>query len=283
MELVDRRVELDPIAGREQHRLIDGRCGHDVVEQLAAASTESDVLSSNGNGALRCDRPTTSKLTATTAASAAQVTRRCSWNARICSSVERSTLRSSTSAGTVKTVGAKFSTLRTPRPPAGRPPAAPRSRRRRDDADRDPVLGDQPFELVEMVDDQAAHPAADLRAGRRRPGGGPKAATGEAAVVGQRPTEVADPDDGDRPVLGQPEFAGDLVDEVGHLVADPAGAVGAEVGQVLAQLGRVDPGHTASSSDDTVVTPRSAIDCSARRYRGSRAIEASGMPRAGRR
>ena len=39
-----------------------------------------------------------------------------------------------------------------------------------------------------------------------------EAARGEAGVVGQRVPEVADADDDDRPVLGQPELAGDLVD-----------------------------------------------------------------------
>jgi hypothetical protein len=53
--------------------------------------------------------------------------------------------------------------------------------------------------------------------------------------------EVPDADDDDRPVLGEPDLAGDLVTQVVDVIADPAGAVGAELGQVLAQLGRVDP------------------------------------------
>jgi hypothetical protein len=40
--------------------------------------------------------------------------RRCSWKARICSSVERSTLRTITVSGTFSTQGAKLSTLVTP-------------------------------------------------------------------------------------------------------------------------------------------------------------------------
>ncbi len=131
--------------------------------------------------------------------------------------------------------------------------------RRRDDADRDPVLDDQPFEVVEVVHDEAAHPLADLARISIDQARGAKAARGEAAVIRERPAEVADADDGDRPVLGQAEFAGDLVDEIGHLVADAAGAVGPKVREVLAQLGGVDPRGTASSSDETVVTPRSAI------------------------
>jgi hypothetical protein len=35
MEFLDRRVEFDPIARRQQHRLIDGRRGDNIVDQLA--------------------------------------------------------------------------------------------------------------------------------------------------------------------------------------------------------------------------------------------------------
>ena len=73
--------------------------------------------------------------------------------------------------------------------------------------------------------------------------GDPEAAGGEAAVVGERGAEVTDTDDDDRPVLGQAELAGDLVDEVLDVVADTAGPVGAEVREVLAQLRGVDPGR----------------------------------------
>ena len=65
----------------------------------------------------------------------------------------------------------------------------------------------------------------------------------EAGVGGERVAEVAHPDDGDRPVLGQAEGAGDLEREVLDLVADAAHAVGAEVAQVLAQLGGAHPGR----------------------------------------
>ena len=71
--------------------------------------------------------------------------------------------------------------------------------------------------------------------------GDPETAGGEAAVVGERGAEVTDTDDDDRPVLGEPELTGDLVDEVLDVVADAARPVGAEVGEVLAQLGGVDP------------------------------------------
>ncbi len=67
-------------------------------------------------------------------------------------------------------------------------------------------------------------------------------AAAEAGVVGQRVAEVADADDDHRPVLGHADLAGDLVAQVVDVVADSAGAVGAEVGEVLAQLGAVDAG-----------------------------------------
>ena len=44
------------------------------------------------------------------------------------------------------------------------------------------------------------------------------------------------------PVLGEAELPADLVDQVGDVVADPAGAVGAQVREVLADLGGVDAG-----------------------------------------
>ena len=70
-----------------------------------------------------------------------------------------------------------------------------------------------------------------------------EAAGAEAAVVGERLAEVADADDHDRPVVGEAELAADLVQQVLDVVADAPGAVGAEVGEVLADLGRVDAGQ----------------------------------------
>src|SRR4051794_41606424 len=70
--------------------------------------------------------------------------------------------------------------------------------------------------------------------------GDPEAAGAEPGVVGKGMTEIADPDDDDGVVLGQPEDARDLVNEVLDVVADTAGAVGTEVRQVLAQLRRTD-------------------------------------------
>ena len=64
----------------------------------------------------------------------------------------------------------------------------------------------------------------------------------EAAVAGQGVTEVTDADQGDRPALGEPEHLLDLLDQQRDVVADAPGAVRAEVGEVLAELGGVDPG-----------------------------------------
>ena len=74
------------------------------------------------------------------------------------------------------------------------------------------------------------------------PGDG-EAAVAEPAVTGQCLSEVAGADDDDRPVVVEAELAAHLVDEVLDLVADAADAVGAEVAEVLAHLGGVDPGE----------------------------------------
>ena len=111
-----------------------------------------------------------------------------------------------------------------------------------DDADGDAERRDHLLEAVQRLHDEPADLGADDRRVGVDQGADREAAGGEAAVVGERVPEVADPDDDDRPVLGEAELAGDLVDEVVDVVADAAGAVRAEVGEVLAQLGRVDAG-----------------------------------------
>ena len=116
-------------------------------------------------------------------------------------------------------------------------------RRRRDDADRDAVLTDEPLEVGQRAHLQPGHLGADERGVGVDEGADREAAGHEPAVVGQGVAQVTEADDHDGPVLAQPELAGDLVDEVVDVVADPAGAVGAQVGEVLAQLGGVDPGR----------------------------------------
>jgi hypothetical protein len=55
--------------------------------------------------------------------------------------------------------------------------------------------------------------------------------------------QVADADDDDGPVVGEPELAAHLEQQVLDVVADAAGAVGPEVGEVLAHLGGVHAGQ----------------------------------------
>ena len=80
-------------------------------------------------------------------------------------------------------------------------------RRGGDDADGDAVLADHVRQLVDVPDGQPGDLLADpVRVGVEQRGD-VEAAGGEAAVVGQRVAEVADPDQRDRPVPGQPEGA----------------------------------------------------------------------------
>ena len=67
-------------------------------------------------------------------------------------------------------------------------------------------------------------------------------AAAEAAVARERVAEVADADEGDGLVVVEPQRLLQLVTQRTHLVPDTADAVGADVGQVLAQLGGVDAG-----------------------------------------
>ena len=164
------------------------------------------------------------------------------WKARICSSVDRSTLRTTTPSGTASTAGAKLRTERTPAatrssqacwaPSDGvamTPMARPSS------ADEAGQVGHRPHRL-------AGDPLADQAGVAVEQGDDPEAALGEPAVGRERPAEVAHADDGDRPVLGEPEHGGDLGGEALDVVADAAHAVGPEVGQVLAEHRGADAG-----------------------------------------
>ena len=111
-----------------------------------------------------------------------------------------------------------------------------------DHSDGDVALAHDRVEVVERGDLHVADLLADPSRVAVEQGRDLEAARGEARVVGQRVTEVSDPDDDDRPVLGEADLAGDLVAQVVDVVPDPSGAVGAEVGEVLAQLRGVDAG-----------------------------------------
>ena len=148
-----------------------------------------------------------------------------------------------TSAPTVRTVGAKFRMLVTPASTiwsatswaaaagvAITPMATPCSR----------TIARRSVERP--YDDPGDGLAVPLVVGVEQ-GDDTEAAAAEAGVVGERVTEVADPDDDDRPVTGGAHLAGDLEAQVVHVVPDAAGAVATEVGEVLAQLGAVDAGR----------------------------------------
>ena len=62
-------------------------------------------------------------------------------------------------------------------------------------------------------------------------------------MVGKRPSEVAHAAHDHGPDVGDAERLTDLEPQEGGVVADAAGAVGAEVRQVLADLGGVDTGE----------------------------------------
>ena len=115
-------------------------------------------------------------------------------------------------------------------------------RRGGDHADRWPEPANQPLELRHVADGETSNDLVDASRVGVEQGGDVEAARREPAVVGERVAKVADADDDDRPVLGEAELAGDLVHEVVDVVADAAGAVRTEVGQVLAQLRRADAG-----------------------------------------
>ena len=109
VEAADFGIDLDPVAGREHHRLGHVRRPDQVGLQLRdGLIDEGDPLEErHGRGAVahahdkQGHRRTPACL-------------RCSWKARICSSVARSTLRTSTPAGTESTAGAKLRMLETP-------------------------------------------------------------------------------------------------------------------------------------------------------------------------
>src|SRR5690606_23500148 len=160
---------------------------------------------------------------------------RCSWNARICSSMERSTLRTSTPSGTFSTVGAKFRMEVTP--------AATSRSQTCWAAPAGVAITPIDTPLSWMIFSRSSVCFTGMPAGRGVPvnqGADAEAAGGETSVVGEGGAEVADTDDHNRPVLGQAQFAGDLVHEILDVVAHAARPVGAQVGEVLAQLRGVD-------------------------------------------
>ena len=132
---------------------------------------------------------------------------RCSWKDRICSSIDRSTLRTSTPGGHLQHAGREVQDARD----AGRDePVADVLRGRggrRDDADRGAGRAHDLGQVVEVAHDEAADLLADAgRVGVEQPDDA-EAALVEAAVAGERVAEVADADEHDRPALRQAERA----------------------------------------------------------------------------
>ena len=117
-------------------------------------------------------------------------------------------------------------------------------RRSGDDADAGIAQADHVAQILEGA--HAVHVVADRDRGSDDVGMGvdepddAEAAAGEPAVGHECAAEVADSDEHDAPRLGDAQLAGDLVAEELHVVTHPAGAVGTQVGEVLAQLGRGD-------------------------------------------
>ena len=109
-----------------------------------------------------------------------------------------------------------------------------------DDADGDLPLLHNGCQVIEGGNGQPGDDSADpirIDIDKRRD---PDAARAEALIGRERRPEIADTYDDDVPILGLADLAGDVVAEVFDVVADPTGAVGPKVGQILAQLGRVD-------------------------------------------
>src|SRR6185437_11570868 len=117
-------VDLNPVAGGDHERLRDVRQQRDVVQQLAERVTaDRGALEDRDRRALVAQANDEDAHCCTAYASAAawsaacpnrSALRRCAWKARICSSIDRSTLRTSTPSGTLSTSGAKFRMLVTP-------------------------------------------------------------------------------------------------------------------------------------------------------------------------
>ncbi len=116
-------------------------------------------------------------------------------------------------------------------------------RRHRDDADRH-VLGRHELrQLVLVADGQVAESTTDLGAVDIEDADHGEATVGEPGEGRERRSQVARTDDHAGPVVVQVELAADLDEQVLDVVADPTGAVGAEVRQVLAHLRSVHTGE----------------------------------------
>ena len=104
-------VHLGAVARRDDDGLADVlRAQHRGLERGARIGVEGDGLEEGQRGAV-VRQPEDDEAHVGTTSDTATF---CPWKARICSSVERSTLRTTTPSGTASTAGAKLSTERTP-------------------------------------------------------------------------------------------------------------------------------------------------------------------------
>ncbi len=111
-------------------------------------------------------------------------------------------------------------------------------RRRADDTYRHLVALDKDLHLVKRADHDATDGFADPAGVDIEQGDHTESPGLETAVSRERVAEVADPDQQNRTVLGQPELGGYTAEQEVHVVADATRPVRAEVGQILADLRR---------------------------------------------
>src|SRR5688572_675316 len=116
-----------------------------------------------------------------------------------------------------------------------------------DHADGDVLFHGDAAQLFDVTHGQALDLFADLGRVGVEERDDLEAAAGEAVVAGQRVTEVTETDQADRPALVEAEHVLDLLDQQGDVVADAPRAVRPQVGKILAELGRVDPGRRGQS------------------------------------
>jgi len=84
------------------------------------------------------------------------------------------------------------------------------------------------FEFADVMNEPTADRRADPVGVDVEQGGNGEAATGKAGITGQRRTQVADPDQRNRPMHGDAEHSRDLAGQRRHVVTDAPDAVRTE-------------------------------------------------------
>src|SRR5438093_642530 len=114
-----------------------------------------------------------------------------------------------------------------------------RGSRRANHADGNVLSTADLTQAVDVLHGDRTDPLTHLALRVVHDGHDPEASRREPLVIREGMAEVARAGDQDRPVLGQAEYPSDLVDQIGHVVANPTRPIRAEIGEVLADLGRV--------------------------------------------